>query len=386
MHYGMGVCGRVRGRAAAVVPGVVFLLGVSSCSPSNRSDAEVDDVRNLRDGTVMLPSLSDATMEASSPDVEPMDVPSPTDVRPTDAADTGVAMDTGVPMDTGVDAPSPPPSTNVRFVHALPPGSMGPPPAVDFCVRRTGMSEPFAGPLLRAARGGGGPGLTALQVTRYLTVPTGRVDVIAVAGADMDCSTPLLPPMTNLDVGAANGYRTVVVSGVPLPGPDGGPQPFPFAGRVITDNAPNALAGMATATQIRVFNAIPNPQRLDLGIVVGMMGAPSDLIPLFFAVGFGEVGRPPPMGDAGQGMYPNGYYPSMPIPSPGVTIGLRANCTAAPCGPLTAVPMVSTDAMSITSAFLAVQLRGATPTPIAIFCRDHLPPVSGVSQCAVLPP
>lgn len=374
-----------------VVPGIVFGASLTACSPTSRSDAAVDDVRNLRDGTVTLPSFfesstpTDATMEAETPDVQATDVPSTDvpssmDVVPADVADSGVVMD------TGVDVPSPPPTTNVRFVHALPPGATGAPPAVDFCVRRNGTSDAFAGPLLRAARGGGGPGLTALQVSRYFTVPAGRIDVIAVGGTDADCSTPLLPPMTNLDVGAANAYRTVVVSGIPLPGPDGGAQPFPFAGRVVVDNAPNALAGMATATQIRVFNAIPSPQRLDLGIVVGMAGVPTDLIPLFYNVGFGEVGRPPPMGDAGQGMYPNGYYQSTPIPMPGVTVGLRANCTAAPCGPMTAVPGISTDAMSITSVFLAIQLRGATPTPIAIFCRDHLAPVSGVSQCAVLPP
>ncbi|MBL8681794.1 MAG: hypothetical protein JNK05_21685 [Myxococcales bacterium] len=373
-------------RLIGIAPCVALGAGLAACSPTNRSDAAVDDVRNLRDGAVMLPSAfessmpTDATMEAETPDVPMTDSGVPTDVPPADVADSGVVMD------TGVDVPSPPPTTNVRFVHALPPGATGAPPAVDFCVRRNGTSDPFTGPLLRAARGGGGPGLSALQVSRYFAVTAGRIDVIAVGGMDADCSTPLLPPMTNLDVGAANGHRTVVVSGVPLPGPDGGAQPFPFAGRVIPDNAPNALAGMSMATQIRVFNAIPSPQRLDLGIVVGMAGLPTDLIPLFFNVGFGEVGRPPPMGDAGQGNYPNGYYQSTPIPSPGVTVGLRANCTVGPCGPMTAVPNIATDAMSITSVFLAIQLRGAMPTPIAIFCRDHLAPVSGVSQCAVLPP
>jgi hypothetical protein len=359
-------------------------LVLASCSPAQPSDAGVDDVRNLRDGTVNRPYFdSSAPADVITSDVpDPSDVPTMTDVQPTDVADTGVVVD------TGVDVPSPPPTTNVRFVHAVPPGMSGPPPAVDFCVRRAGTMDALQGPLLSTARGGGGPGLSPLQVTRYFSLPAGRIDVIFVDGMARDCTTPLpLPALNNLDVGGANGYRTVVVSGVPLPGPDGGPQPFPFEGRVIADNAPNSLMGMG-ATAIRVFNAIPSPQRLDLGIVVGMSGNPSDLITLFFNVGFGEVGRPPPMGDAGQGTYPNGYYGSTPIAAPGVTIGLRAHCTAAPCGPITAVPNVTTDAGSITTAFLALQLRGSpmpAPTPIAIFCRDHLPPVSGLSQCAVLP-
>jgi hypothetical protein len=52
---------------------------------------------------------------------------------------------------------------------------------------------------------------------------------------------------------------------------------------------------------------------------------------------------------------------------------------------MTAVPNVATMGGSITSAILAVELRGATPTPVAIFCADHAPPVGANSQCQVLP-
>jgi hypothetical protein len=356
----------------------------AACSTTPPYDGGVDDgnVRNFRDGTVTLPSFfdaaptpADAAADQQSPPMDVtvpmMDAVAPTDVRPaTDAADVTV------------DAPPVVTTTNVRFVHALPPGAMGAPPAVDFCVRRAGTMD-YAGPLVREARGGGGPGITALQATRYFSVPSGTIDVLIVGGTAADCSTPLLPPQSGLNVGGANGHRTVVVSGIPLPGPDGGAQPFPFAARVIPDVAPNSLG--ATMTAIRVFNAIPSPRRLDVGIVVGTAGIPADMVPLFWAVGFGEVGRRPPMGDSGVSDYPNGYYPSTPIPAPGITVGLRDNCTAAPCGPMTAVPNVATMGGSITSAILAVELRGATPTPVAIFCADHAPPVGANSQCQVLP-
>lgn len=345
---------------------------VSACSTPPRSDAGVEDVRNLRDGTVTLPSFYDA-----SPDSE---MPADTGVA-TDAADAGPAdapsgSDAADAADAVSDVPTPPPTANVRFVYALAPGS---PAAVDFCVRATGGST-FTGPLVRAARGGMGNGLDLLQATRYFAVPTGSIDVIAVAGTATDCSTPVLPPMTALAAGAANGYRTVVVSGIPLPGPDGGAQPFPFEGRVIPDIAPSSVAAGRTA--LRAFHAIPAATRLDLGIVLS--GTMIDVV-LFSAVGFGEVGGPPGMGDAGPGTYPMGYYSSVPIAAPGVTVGLRANCAGVGCGPLTSVNNVVTTERSITSVFLALQLRGATPTPVAIFCRDDAPPVGANSQCQVLP-
>ncbi len=364
MHFGR----LVRGSAT-----LLALAGTMvACSTPPRSDAGVEDVRNLRDGSVTLPSFFDATPDSGV------------------VLDSGVVEDTGVPLDTGVspldagrdggdaavDVPTPPATTNVRFVYALPPGT---PPSVDICVRRTGSMD-FAGPLVRAARGGMGNGLDLLQVTRYFAVPTGTIDVVLVAGSAMDCSTPVLPPMGGLNVGAANGHRTVVISGIPAPGPDGGPQPFPFAGRVITDVAPNSVGAGATA--LRAVHAIPSTTRLDLGIVLG--GTAIDVV-LFSAVGFGEVGGPPGMGDAGPGMYPNGYYSSVPIAAPGVTVGLRANCGGTGCGPLTSVMGVTTTERSITSVFLALQLRAGVPTPVAIFCRDDAPPVGANSQCLVQP-
>lgn len=361
----------VRGSGSSLV---VLGAALAACSPPPRADSGVEDVRNLRDGSVTLPNFYDATpaMDASedaSADASELD---------TGVVDTGVATDAAseASPDVVLDVVTPPATTNVRFVYALPPGT---PPAVDFCVRRTGTTD-FTGPLVRMARGGMGNGLDLLQVTRYFAVPTGTIDVVLVAGTATDCATPVLPPLSGLTVGAANGHRTVVVSGVPAPGPDGGPQPFPFAGRVLTDNAPNSVgAGM---TALRAYHAIPAATRLDLGIVLG--GTMIDLV-LFSAVGFGELGGPPGMGDAGPGMYPNGYYSSVPIAAPGVTVGLRANCGGAGCGPLTSVMGVTTTERSITSVFLALQLRGATPTPVAIFCRDDAPPVGANSQCLVQP-
>jgi hypothetical protein len=370
MHFGR----LVRGSAT-----LLALAGtMAACSTPPRSDAGVEDVRNLRDGSVTLPSFYDATPDSGV------------------VLDSGVVEDTGVPLDTGVspldagrdasdaavDVPTPPATTNVRFVYALPPGT---PPSVDICVRRTGTMD-FAGPLVRAARGGMGNGLDLLQVTRYFAVPTGTIDVVLVAGSAMDCSTPVLPPMGGLNVGAANGHRTVVISGIPAPGPDGGPQPFPFAGRVITDVAPNSVGAGATA--LRAVHAIPSTTRLDLGIVLTPGGSAIDVV-LFSAVGFGEVGGPPGMGDAGAGMYPNGYYSSVPIAAPGVTVGLRANCGGTGCGPLTSVMGIVTTERSITSMFLGLQLRvimgTPTPVPVAVRCNDHVAPSNGLSDCAALP-
>lgn len=355
---------------------VCLAAALGACGTPPRSDAGVEDARNLRDGTVTLPNFYDATADTG--------------------ADTGAPIDTGVPVDTGVppmmdaahdagadvvmDSTSPPTTTNVRFAYALPPGT---PPQVDFCVRRTGSTD-FTGPLVRTARGGMGNGLDLLQVTRYFTVPSGSIDVIAVAGSATDCMTPVLPPMAGLNVGAANEYRTVVISGIPAAGPDGGPQPFPFAGRVLTDRAPSSIAPGQTA--LRVFNAIPAPTRLDIGIVTTPMGTAIDVV-LFSAVGFGEVGGP--MG----GSYPGGYYPSMPLPI-AVNVGLRANCGGMGCGPMTTVTLPAsanpaTD-RSLTSVFLALQVRATdggapAPTPIAIFCADLAPAVGANSACLVQP-
>lgn len=373
-------CRWMKSIKTARVPLAIALgaVGVAACSTQPRSDAGVEDVRNLRDGTVTLPSFYDAAadseMPADSGGMDASDGGNSPDAS--DAASDADTADSADAADVRSDVPTPPATTNARFVYALPPGS---PSAVDFCVRATGGST-FTGPLVRAARGGMGNGLDLLQVTRYFAVPTGSIDVIAVAGTATDCTTPVLPPMAGLSVGAANGYRTVVVSGIPLPGPDGGAQPFPFEGRVIQDIAPSSVAAGRTA--LRAFHAIPASTRLDLGIVVG--GTMIDVV-LFSAVGFGEVGGPPGMGDAGPGMYPMGYYSSVPIAAPGVTVGLRANCAGVGCGPLTTVNNVVTTERSITSVFLALQLRGATPTPIAIFCRDDAPAVGANSQCQVLP-
>jgi hypothetical protein len=350
---------------------------LGACGAPPRSDAGVEDVRKLRDGTVTLPNFYDATADTSAP------------------VDTGVMEDTGVPMmdaareagpvadagaDGAMDVPMAPTTTNVRFAYALPPGT---PPQVDFCVRRAGGTD-FTGPLVRMARGGMGNGLDLLQVTRYFTVPSGSIDVIVVAGSATDCMTPVLPPLGGLNVGAANEYRTVVISGVPAAGPDGGPQPFPFAGRVLVDRAPSSISPGQTA--LRVFNAIPAPTRLDIGIVTMPMGSAIDVV-LFSAVGFGEVGGP--MG----GSYPGGYYPSMPLPI-AVTVGLRANCGGMGCGPITTVtlPPSMNPAMdrSLTSVFLALQVRATdggapAPTPVAIFCADLAPPIGANSACLVQP-
>lgn len=352
-------------------------------TPPRAGDSGVEDVRRLRDGTVMLPNFydaSDASAEAhadASADMQaPLDAMMPVDTGVEPMMDA--AHDAG--SDVVMDVPMAPTTTNVRFAYALPPGA---PSQVDFCVRRTGSTE-LTGPLVRMARAGMGNGIELLQVTRYFTVPSGSIDVIAVAGSAEDCTTPILPPMVGLNVGAANGFRTVVLSGIPGPGPDGGPQPFPLAGRVLVDRNPSSI--MPGQTALRVFNAIPSPTRLDIGIVTMPMGMAIDIV-LFSAVGFGEVGGP--MG----GSYPDGYYPSMPLPIP-VTVGMRANCGGMGCGPLTTItlpasPNPMTD-RGLTSVFLALQARAAdggapTPTPVAIFCSDLMPPIGANSACVVLP-
>ncbi len=362
---------------------------LAGCSPATSSDASFEGgpSRTLRDGTVMLPSFYDAT---SPPEDVPEDGDLPRDAAPRDAgapdaerrdgspSDARAGLDAGLDADGGATMAL----TNVRWVHALPPGPSGAPPSLDVCVRPSG-GGPFEGPVVRVARGGTGAGLSALQATRYLSMPPGRVDVLVVAGTASDCATPLLPLLSGVDLGPAGSHRTVVLSGVPTVGADAEVSPFSFNARVLADLAPGSLS--ASMTAIRVFNAIPSPRRLEVGIVVGTSGSPSDLIPLFWDVGFGEVGRRPPMGDAGPTEYPNGYYPSAPIPPPGVTVGLRDRCSAAPCGPLTAVPMVSTSGGSLTTAILAVELRGSTPTPVALFCADHAPPIGANAACQVLP-
>ena len=352
----------------------------AACSGNGSRDAGSDTftARRLRETPAILPSFFDASVDQLSPspdadlDVVAIDVPSGLDVsadRPT------IFMD----GQGGSDAPPVIAPVNVRFVHAVPPG-MAPPPAVDICVRSVGAMN-FTGPLLEGL--GFAPGLSPLQVTRYLSLPSGSVDILLVASTALDCSTPILPPLTNVNVGMEGEFKTVVLSGIPII-PDGGVNPLPFRARVLNDL--NPTMGRMGGTSVRVFNSIPSPARFDVGIVPDPMGNPDFLLPLFYNVAFGETGRPPPMGgDGGVMDYPGGYYPGSIIPAPGATVGLRATCATTPvgCMSLSRVPGLIAPERSITTAILALELPMGAMAPVsgAILCRDSDPPVAVFSAC-----
>lgn len=361
----------------------ILCTATAACAGNGLSDggSDIPSARRMRPTPAVLPSYFDASVDqlTPSPDAEmdgmSVDVPTGTDVSGDGSRD--VAMDAN---DANSDVPPVIPLANIRFVHAVPPGA-APPPAVDICVRPSGAVA-FTGPLLEGL--GFAPGLSPLQVTRYLPLPSGSIDILLVASTAVDCSTPILPPLTNVAVGAEGEYKTLVLSGIPII-PDGGVNPLPFRARVMTDL--NPTMGRVGGTSVRVYNSIPSAARFDVGIVPDPMGNPDFLLTLFYNVGFGEVGRPPPMGgDGGVMDYPGGYYPGSVIPAPGATVGLRATCATAPlgCMGLSRVPGLISPERSITTAILALELpMGAmAPVPGAILCRDSDPPVAVFSACA----
>ncbi len=358
----------------------ILCTALVGCAVTGQSDAGSDGgvARRRREVPAVLPSFFDASIDQPSPASDVVsDLPTTDRTAPSDALDDARA-DSGSLAD-GADVVPIVAPTNLRFVHAVPPG-MTPPPAVDICVRSAGAMA-FTGPILEGL--GYAPGLAPLQVTRYLPLPSGSIDILLVSSTAVDCSTPLLPPLLAVNVGPEAEYRTLVLSGIPVV-PDGGVNPFPFRARVTVDL--NPTMGRAGGTSVRVFDAIPSPAHFDVGIVPDPMGNPDFLIPLFYNVAFGEIGRPPPMGgDGGVMDYPGGYYPGSVIPAPGATVGLRVTCPTSPmgCMSLSRVPGLIAPERSITTAFLALELPmgGPAPLPGAILCRDSDPPVAVFSAC-----
>ncbi|MDP3274623.1 MAG: hypothetical protein Q8Q09_05465 [Deltaproteobacteria bacterium] len=379
-----------------VFPIIAAAISMSwGCSPQPIVDAgEEASVRNLRDGTVVLPSFYDASMDAMDAQVtdvpdanegmDATDVSSRDDVTMgTDAQDAARESSLDASSDGSADAAADAmaaPATNLRFVHAVPPSAMGAPPSVDFCFRAAGGAT-FVGPILEAA--GLTAGLGPTQVTRYFALPSGRHDVMVVGATAVDCSAPLLPLLPSVDFGPAAVFRTVVLQGIPGAMSDGGPSPVALRASVLVDQAPSM--GRAGGSMIRVYDTIPSATRFDVGIVPDPVGNPDFMLTLFYGVGFDEVGRGPPMMAGGSPVdYPGGYYPGTIIPAPGATVGLRPACPSGMgCAPLARVTGLISPDRSITTAFLALQLPAGAMAPVvgAILCRDSDPPVGPYSAC-----
>jgi hypothetical protein len=140
-------------------------------------------------------------------------------------------------------------------------------PAIDVCIAPHGTTS-FQGPLIGQlaadlagdAEAGATPGVAYSQVSAYVPVGLGQMDVRIVAAGATACSAPLaaLPDTTSLPALAVDTYTTLLVAGDLLSA--GGDQGVTVV--MLPDDA--VLAGGAAS--LRAVNAVPSQPALDFGM------------------------------------------------------------------------------------------------------------------------
>ncbi len=247
--------------------------------------------------------------------------------------------------------PDPEPGTDaaarVRVAHLSPDA-----PPVDFCIAPAGTQE-FAGPVLGGA---GAPlGISYGNVTKYLEVEAIRYDVRIVRPGAADCSSALLPDVTDLPELPAGASATIAAIG--KLDHDGTGEPF--AVRAYVDDA-TVAAGQA---KLRFVHASPGTPPVDVGLGGGAL-----FQAVFPNIAFG--------GTLAEG---NGYISTPPID--GAELSARLTGTIAD---VLSITPASLPAGTIATAFAIGQVGNAQAPLGVLLCLDNNPAHGIETECSVV--
>jgi hypothetical protein len=307
------------------------------------------------------------------------------------------------------DAEPPPPQTNLRIAHLSPDL-----PPMDVCVAPHGSTS-WMGPLIGQLSGveGGAPGLTYAEVSAYLSVSPGPVDVRIVPAGSTSCETAsttgeggagddaggddgqapaadagddaddagsfdagvpsewgtpgVLTTVTTLPPLVAGGSATLLIAGEVSPrGTDPG---LTFA--VVQDDT--ELAGGAAS--LRTVNALPQGDPID----VGLGSSATKWTALFTDVAFAAIGTQ--AGPSNGAPDRNGY---LPIPSlSDQTMSVRASTDTD--GDLAVARAVTLPFGSIATLVAIGAASDAARPGALLLCVDNQPSGGILSDCSVVP-
>jgi hypothetical protein len=250
--------------------------------------------------------------------------------------------------------------------------------AIDLCVAPHG-STAFEGPLVhQLADDEGGPdvGIAYGQVSAYLSLAPGALDVRIVAAGASDCASAIevdgqallgSPDVTDGAALAPSGYATLLIAGSAAS--DSGTQGVTVT--LLGDDA--VLAGGAAS--LRAINAMPSAPALDFGL--GSFS--TEWQPLLIKVAFGTASTQ--AGPSAGAVDANGYLPIEPLANR--TMSARLSSGAAGD---TAVGAVTTAPGTI-ATIVALGVAGDPAHPPALMlCADNAPSGGIRSDCSVAQP
>lgn len=291
-------------------------------------------------------------------------------------------------------------------------------PAVDLCVAPHGTTD-FQGPLLAQmfAPDGGGAGAAYGQVSGYVAVPVGRLDVRLVAAGSTSCTVGdsdaaaeggdagvadagdsgdaaldagdaeagdptdasasdgsgaatviLAPDVTNLPPIVENGFATLLVAGLLAPG--AGDHALSIS--LFPDDA--VLVGGGAS--LRAVNAVTTADALDFGLGSVAGG----WVPLLTGVSFGQPSTTaaPSSGTAD----PNGYMPIAPLDSQ----SMSARAGASPQDDTARTQSAHVPLGSVATVFAIGGTTGDGKHPHALLvCIDNATAGSALADCSVSP-
>jgi hypothetical protein len=218
---------------------------------------------------------------------------------------------------------------------------------LDFCLAPHGTSS-WAGPQLA----GTSTPLTFPVVTSYVFVDPGKYDLAIVAAGATDCSSPLVPPVTNLPVLTPNNAFTIALVGdTTVAGSDRSLTAWGFE----DDTAPGGLSepgpvqGPPTNANVRFLDAAPGLDTTTIDFGTGTLAA-RDETTLETSVAFGAL--PTKAGTSTAQIDGNGYVSVNPI---GAAV-LSAHVT----GTATDLATASNQALPSGATVTAVLINGKT--------------------------
>jgi hypothetical protein len=260
-------------------------------------------------------------------------------------------------------------------------------PSIDICLAPHGTGS-FQGPLIghvvAAASGDGGegaeaeadeggaaaPGVAYPQVSAYLSLDPGQLDVRIVPAGAASCSPiPFLPDGTDLPSLALGAYSTLLVAGDLAPaGADPG-----VTVAVLPDDA--VLAGGAAS--LRAINAMPGDPALDFG--VGSADAP--WLPLFTGVRFAAASA---QVNPDDGILDSAGYASI---APFADEAMSARPSSSDAG--TDVASASAVTIPLGSIATVIAIGGKTGDaahpPGLLLCTDNAPSGGILADCSIVP-
>ncbi|MEZ4359458.1 MAG: DUF4397 domain-containing protein [Kofleriaceae bacterium] len=245
------------------------------------------------------------------------------------------------------DAPE---RARVRLAHLSPDA-----PAVDVCVAPAGTGR-FDAPLLAGL--GARAGLAYPQVTAYVELPVGALDVRVILASETTCEHPAVPDTAGLELARGLTATVAAIGALDRSGPAIADPGFRLA---VFPDATGAQPGKA---KLRFVHASPGTPNVDVGVLLA-----HGFVRLFGNVEFGKVA-------VHGGIDPLGYLEATPLTAP-----LAARLAGAAADALV-LPNVSLPADAVLTAFAIGAKTGAAAPPLRVLlCTDNAPGAGLLAAC-----